>query len=48
MSDDYVFPERRKTKTDKRAKARYMRYKRGGKYRSVDIKISNANANDSQ
>ena len=41
MSDDYVFPERRRTKSDKRAKARYMRYKKGGKYRSTDIKITN-------
>ena len=27
---DYVVPGKRKTKGDKRAKARYQRYKRGG------------------
>jgi len=27
---DYATPERRKTKTDKRAKARYNKYKKGG------------------
>ena len=32
---EYGMPERRKTKTDKRAKARYNRYKKGGKQRIV-------------
>jgi len=27
---DYATPQKRKTKTDKRAKARYNRYKKGG------------------
>jgi len=27
---NYVNPERRKTKTDKKAKSRYNRYKKGG------------------
>ena len=27
---DYAIPERRRTKTDKRAKSRYNRYKKGG------------------
>jgi len=35
MSDDYVFAGRRKTKGDKRAKGRYMKYKTGGKFRGI-------------
>jgi len=35
MADDYVVAGRRKTKTDKRAKARYSRYKKGGSQRVV-------------
>ncbi len=31
-------PERRKTKTDKRAKARYTKYKKGGGKRSLEKK----------
>ena len=30
---DYGFSERRKNKNDKRAKSRYMRYKKGGALR---------------
>ena len=30
---DYVVPGKRKSKTDKRAKARYNRYKKGGSQR---------------
>lgn len=41
MSDDYVCAERRKTRTDKRAKARFMRYKKGGAQRVSGIVISN-------
>ncbi|MDP2925530.1 MAG: hypothetical protein Q8N99_04105 [Nanoarchaeota archaeon] len=33
---EYGIPERRKNKNDKRAKARYNRYKRGGAQRIVD------------
>lgn len=33
---DYGFSERRKNKNDKRAKARFNRYKRGGALRVVD------------
>jgi hypothetical protein len=33
---DYGYPERRKTKTDKRAKARYNKYKKGGSQRVVN------------
>ena len=41
MSNDYVCPERRKTRSDKRAKARFARYKRGGAMRTSNIAISN-------
>jgi len=30
-------PSHRKSKGDKKAKGRYMKYKRGGKHRSTDI-----------
>jgi hypothetical protein len=33
---DYSTPEKRKSKTDKRAKARYNRYKKGGKQRVAE------------
>lgn len=36
---DYAFPERRKTKGDKRAKARFNRFKRGGAMRSANVGI---------
>lgn len=41
MSDDYSYPEKRKSKADKRAKGRYMRYKKGGAQRATNIQISN-------
>jgi len=34
---DYGYPERRKSKADKRAKARYLKYKRGGRNRALGI-----------
>jgi len=37
MSFDYVTPCKRKTKNDKKAKARYNRYKLGGAFRSVNL-----------
>ncbi len=37
---EYAMPQRRKTKTDKRAKARYNKYKRGGSGRIKKKKIS--------
>jgi len=37
---DYCCPGRRKSKGDKRAKARFMRYKRGGAQRVTGIVIS--------
>lgn len=33
---DYGMPEKRKSKGDDRAKARYSKYKRGGGHRSVN------------
>jgi len=33
--------ERRKTKHDKKAKAKYNKYKKGGRHRSTKIKITN-------
>lgn len=35
---EYAIPEKRKTKGDKRAKARYNRYKRGGGQRVINRK----------
>ncbi|MCX8158927.1 MAG: hypothetical protein N3D20_01400 [Candidatus Pacearchaeota archaeon] len=37
MVNDYIFPEKRKSKCDKKAKARYIKYKKGGKFRSANI-----------
>ena len=34
---DYGMPGKRKSKGDKKAKAKYNRYKKGGKYRSSEI-----------
>jgi hypothetical protein len=39
---DYGFAEKRKTKNDKRAKARFNRYKKGGQQRSSGISLSNS------
>jgi hypothetical protein len=39
---DYGFSERRKNKSDKRAKSRFNKYKKGGQFRSSNIKVSNA------
>jgi len=43
---DYAYPQRRKTKGDKKAKARYMRYKRGGTFRSTKIIEGEKKRND--
>jgi hypothetical protein len=40
MSDDYVMPERRKNKNDKRAKRRFMPFRKGGQHRSDNIQVS--------
>jgi hypothetical protein len=37
---DYGYSEKRKNKNDKRAKARYNKYKKGGQYRSSNVNIS--------
>ena len=34
-------PSFRKSKGDKKAKRRYIKYKRGGKHRSTDINLEN-------
>jgi len=38
---DYSMPSFRKTKQDKKAKARYNKYKKGGYHRSTNIRIKN-------
>lgn len=38
MSDDYGFPEKRKTKKDKARKRKRNPYKRGGRFRSANVK----------
>jgi len=38
---DYGYPERRKNKNDKRAKARFNRFKRGGANRSANVSLTN-------
>ena len=45
MSDDYSFPQHRKSKNDKKAKARYNKYKIGGHNRSTGVKITNTSTN---
>jgi hypothetical protein len=42
---DYGMPEQRKTKNDKRAKARYNRYKKGGALRVSQKKKSTEREN---
>lgn len=37
---DYGYPEKRKSKNDKRAKARFNKYKQGGRNRAIDLQIS--------
>ena len=41
MSEDYVVAGKRKSKTDKRAKARFNRYKKGGSMRVSGQTITN-------
>ena len=36
---EYGYPEKRKGKKDKKAKARYGRYKKGGRLRATKIKL---------
>ncbi|MEK6889217.1 MAG: hypothetical protein AABW80_03870 [Nanoarchaeota archaeon] len=40
---DYGFGEKRKGKNDKKAKARFNRYKKGGKHRVEKIEYCNSN-----
>jgi len=37
---EYGYAEKRKTKRDKKAKVRYGRYKRGGRHRVTEIKLT--------
>ncbi len=37
---DYAYPDKRKSKNDKRAKARFNRYKKGGQFRSANVSMS--------
>jgi len=36
---DYGFPEKRKSKRDKKAKSKYNVYKKGGRHRSAKISL---------
>lgn len=38
--DDYGFAGQRRSKCDKRAKARFMKYKKGGQFRATGIKVT--------
>jgi hypothetical protein len=38
---DFGYPEKRKNKNDKRAKARFNKYKKGGAQRSTAITLTN-------
>lgn len=38
---DYGYPQRRKTKGDKKAKAKYNKYKMGGRFRASNVKVEN-------
>jgi hypothetical protein len=42
---DYASPDRRKSKNDKKAKARFNRFKRGGAMRSANQKQPQPNKN---
>ncbi len=44
---DYETPSFRKSKRDKKAKGRYMKYKRGGKHRSDNIRTGNKEKRES-
>ena len=39
-------PSHRKSKGDKKAKGRYMKYKRGGKHRSTNVSYTNKSSKD--
>ena len=41
MGDEYGYPEKRKNRNDKRAKARFNRFKVGGAQRAANVTISN-------
>jgi len=37
---EYGYPDRRKTKGDKKAKLRFNKYKKGGKFRSSNVNLT--------
>ncbi len=41
MFMDYDAPERRKNKNDWKAKRRFNKYKKGGKYRAQNVSVVN-------
>lgn len=43
---DYCCPERRKNKSDKRAKARFMKYRKGGAQRVTGISYTGSAGSD--
>lgn len=45
---DYAYLEKRKSKNDKRAKSRFNRYKKGGSFRSTNVKLSSNTDNKQQ
>jgi len=40
VKDDYGYPQKRKSKNDKRKKKRQNVYKKGGKYRATNVNES--------
>ncbi|MBS3091343.1 hypothetical protein J4217_02755 [Candidatus Pacearchaeota archaeon] len=42
---DYGFSERRKNKNDKRAKSRFNKFKRGGRFRTSNVNNINSTEN---
>ena len=51
MSDDYggySMPNKRKSKNDKKAKGRYNKYKRGGRFRASKVNEASSKDKDSK
>lgn len=45
--DDYAVAGKRKSRNDKRAKARFNKYKKGGQFRSTDISLTSKKQDNS-
>lgn len=45
---DYACPQRRKNKNDRRAKARFNKFKRGGAFRSMNVNESGRQSEQGQ